>query len=77
MAVNFREATDALLAGVGKEELAKAMGKSVALIDQARLRDGAKARRNPPPDWEKIAARLAEQHAARLTRLATRLRGQS
>ena len=74
MAMNFRNATDELFAGVSEDELAKALSCSVALIRQARLREGAKARRTPPQGWELAVAKLAEQKGEKLKRLAAKLR---
>ena len=49
--MDFREATDGLFARIDHEELAKALGVSVASIRQARLRDDAQAYRQPPGEW--------------------------
>jgi transposase len=46
--MDFREATEYLYAGVSPQELAKALGVSVATVRQARLRPDAKAHRSPP-----------------------------
>lgn len=46
--MGFREATESLCAGVSHEELAKALGVSVATIRQARLRPDAAAHRPSP-----------------------------
>ena len=77
MAINFRKATDELLVPISHLELAKALGKSVPAIRQARLDQGAKAFRNPPAGWEPIVARMALQHGNRLLRLAIDLKEQS
>lgn len=74
MAKNFRKATDELFSVISHDELAKALGCSVATIRQARLDDAAKAHRNPPEGWEKVVAKLAEGKAGALARLATRLK---
>jgi hypothetical protein len=74
MTTRFREATDELFSGVDTETLAKALGCSVALINQARLREGAKARRAPPEGWEQAVSKIADQKAAKLMRLAKSLR---
>lgn len=72
--MDFIEATDILFAHVRQEELAEAMGISVASIRQARLSRQAKAYRNPPLGWEKAVIKLAEQHARQLSGLAEKLR---
>jgi|HubBroStandDraft_5_1064220.scaffolds.fasta_scaffold02831_7 hypothetical protein len=74
MVAKFRESTDELLNGIPDDEIAEALGCSVALVRQARLREGAKARRSPPAGWEIVCAKLAEQKAMRLNRLAAKLR---
>lgn len=71
---NFRDATDELFNGVSDIELADALGCSVASVRQARLREGALARRAPPKGWEAAVAKLADQKALRLTKLSTRLK---
>lgn len=58
--MDFREATNGLFAKVDHEDLAKALGVSVASIRQARLRLNASARRSPPVDWREAVIRLAE-----------------
>lgn len=72
--MNFKKATDDLFASISHDDLAQALGVSVATIRQARLGEEAKARRSPPPGWEKAILKLAEGHARRLQRLAERLR---
>ena len=74
MAITFRSATDELFACVSHQELAEALGVSVASVRQARLDPAAKARRNAPDSWEKAVRKLAEDRAARLARLAGRLK---
>src|SRR5437763_13145780 len=59
--MDFREATENLCAGVSHEELAAALGVSVATVRQARLRPDAKAHRSPPANWERAVIKLAEQ----------------
>lgn len=73
MTINFRDATDDLLASISHEELAKVLGVSVPTVRQARLDPAAKAHRNPPDGWEAKVARLARAKAASLARLADRL----
>jgi hypothetical protein len=74
MAKDFRKATDELFAVISHEELAKALGCSVATVRQARLDPAAKAHRNPPADWEKIVSKLAEGQGAHFKKLATKLK---
>jgi len=71
--MDFKKATDELMAGMTRAEIAEALGKSEATIRQARLDEGANARRSPPPGWEAVLAKLAKQRAAQLQRLADRL----
>ena len=73
MVMNFRKATDDLLAGVSHEELAKALGVSVATVRQARLANDAKAHRSPPEGWESVILRMAKQRADHYKRLVARL----
>lgn len=74
MSKDFRRATDELLYNVSHEELAKALGCSVATLRQARLAEGAKAHRKPPEGWEKVVAKLAENRSAAMAKLADRLK---
>jgi hypothetical protein len=71
--MNFREATESLCAGVSHEELAKALGVSIATIRQARLREGANARRAPPVSWRQAVVRLAECRIIEYERLISAL----
>ena len=71
--MDFKKATDELLATFSHEELAAALGVSVPTVRQARLDPSAKARRSPPEGWQRKVRRLAEQRAERLQRLAQRL----
>ena len=74
MAKSFRTATDELTAVISHEELAKALGCSVATLRQARLDESAKAHRKPPEGWETVVAKLARAKAVALARLATGLK---
>ena len=71
--MNFREATDELCDVVSHEELAKALGVSVATVRQARLRSDAKAHRSPPEDWKGAVTRLAKERLDHYRMLVTRL----
>ena len=72
--MDFKKATDELMAGLTRGQIAKALGKSEALIRQARLPPDNAAVRTPPQDWEKPLADLAEREGNRLLRLAKSLR---
>ncbi len=72
--MDFREATESLCAGISHEELAKALGVSVATIRQARLRPDAAAHRSPPANWKDAVIRLAEERERRYRHLLERLR---
>lgn len=72
--MDFKKASDQLLAGVSHEMLAKALGASVASVRQARLPTTAKAYRRPPEGWETAILRLADGRARHFTHLAARLR---
>ena len=72
MAEDFQSATDALLAAPKLEELAVAIGCSIASVKQARMK-AETGRRSPPPGWEAAVARLARQKAAQLQKLADKL----
>jgi hypothetical protein len=71
--MNFREATDDLCDAVSHEELAKALGVSVATVRQARLRSDAKAHRAPPGDWKRAVTSLAKQRVEHYRVLLERL----
>jgi transposase len=71
--MDFREATENLCAGVSHEELAKALGVSVATVRQARLRPDAKAHRSPPGHWKAAVIRLAEKRVSQYRRLLSQL----
>jgi flagellar biosynthesis regulator FlbT len=77
MAMNFRRATDELLANFSHEELAKALGVSVATVRQARLTEAAKAHRTPPPDWERVVLKLAGARMEHFQKLVNRLGAQA
>ena len=72
--MTFKDATDALMAGISTEEIAAAMKVSVQGIRMARSDEDSKSFRSPPQNWESAAARLAEKQAAKLMRLAAKLR---
>ena len=74
MSINFRQATDELFEVVTHEELADAIGCSVATIRQARRAEGTASYRSPPKGWEKAALKLAEQKADHFKRLVAKLK---
>lgn len=67
--MNFKKATDVLMAGMTRGEIAEALGCSEASVRQARLDDSAKAHRSPPEGWEARVAKLAAQRVEQLRRL--------
>jgi hypothetical protein len=67
--MNFREATDGLFSRVSHEDLARALGVSVASIRQARLNQHAGAHRTPPPNWEQAIAKIAENRIGHYRKL--------
>jgi hypothetical protein len=72
--MDFKKATDELCGSVSHEELALALGVSVATIRQARLQAVAKAHRNPPSEWKSAIIRLAEKRASDLAQLIDQLK---
>lgn len=68
--MDFRKATDKLLASVTLADLAAEMGVSIQAVRQARVADGSSSYRAPPPDWERAARALARKAATRYGRLA-------
>jgi sugar phosphate isomerase/epimerase len=74
MSINFRDATDKLFEVVTHDELAQALGCSVATIRQARRTEGTPAYRTPPKGWEKAVLKLAEERAEHFKRLIAKLK---
>ncbi len=72
--MEFKDAIEGLCAPVTHQDVADALGVSRATIRQAMLGEGAKARRNPPKGWEAAVSRLAKTQAARIEKLAKRLK---
>lgn len=72
--MNFKKATDELLASVTLDDLASALGASLQAVRQARAQEGTAGFRRPPAGWEGAAAKLARKQAAKLERLAVRLK---
>jgi len=71
--MDFRKATDELFASLAHEDLAKALGVSVATIRQARLGAHAGAHRAPPAKWESAVLELAKRRIDHLQRLVREL----
>lgn len=71
--MDFKKVTDELCSAVTHQDLADAMGTSVAAIRQARLSRKATAYRNPPAGWEKVALTLAKKRRDHFARLAEKL----
>jgi hypothetical protein len=72
--MNFKKATDELLASVTLADLAEALGVSVQAIRQARAAEATTAFRSPPIGWEVGVAKLASKRSGQLFRLSERLR---
>jgi len=71
--MDFRSATDELLAHPTLQDLADTLGASLQSIRQARADKNSAGYREPPTGWEKGTQMLAEKTAARYQRLAKRL----
>jgi hypothetical protein len=72
--MEFKDAIEGLCSTVTHQEVADALGVSRATVRQAMLAEGARARRRPPEGWEATVGRLAKAQAARLEKLAKRLK---
>lgn len=75
--MNFKKATDELLAGITLEDVAETLGVSVQAVRQARAAEGTTAHRSPPPGWQAGVARLANKRATQLSRLAAKIKQKS
>jgi hypothetical protein len=71
--MNFRQATDELIASLTLEDLATALGVSVQAVRQARAAKGSASHRPPPEGWERAVQRLAGVRGDQLMRLAKAL----
>lgn len=71
--MDFKKATDELFSQIDHDDLAKALGVSVATIRQARLGELAKAHRSPPRGWEQAVLKLAEKQLAQYQTLIRNL----
>lgn len=74
--MDFKKATTELITGIGIGDVAKTLGCAAASVRQARLPEGAKAKRKPPAGWEGPVATLAEREGNRLLRLSKALQRQ-
>jgi hypothetical protein len=73
MTLDFTAATDPLVSPIKLEDLAKAIGCSLASVKQARMAGEKDGKRAAPPGWEAAVARLARQKAVQLQKLADKL----
>ncbi len=71
--MEFRDAIDRLGERVTHEQVASALGVSVASVRQYRLSPDAKAHRSPPVGWRRVLARLARERGNELRALADEL----
>lgn len=71
--MDFKKASEELMAGMTRGQIADALGVSEATVRQARLDPSAKAHRSPPDGWEAVLARLARKRAESLQKLADKL----
>lgn len=73
--MDFTKATDKACEAITHVDIAEAAGVSVQTVRQARLSPESANHRPPPPGWQRVVARLAEERAGRLLELAKELRG--
>jgi hypothetical protein len=71
--MDYKRATDRLFDRITAEDLAAELGVSPNSIARARLDPATRGYRPPPAGWERGAARLAGEQAARLLRLQEEL----
>lgn len=71
--MDFRSAIDKLGERVTHEQVASALGVSVASVRQYRLSPDAKAHRTPPLGWQKVLAQLARERGREFNALADEL----
>ena len=72
--MDFREALDKLGERVTHEEVASALGVSVASVRQYRLSADARAHRSPPSGWPEVLSKLARERGEELIGLAEALK---
>jgi hypothetical protein len=71
--MNFKKATDELIAAITLEDLATALGVSVQAVRQARTAEGSSAHRPAPAGWQTATRNLATRRAKRLKKLSITL----
>ncbi len=71
--MNFKEATDDLFARVDHAEFASALGVSVPLVRQARLKGDAASHRTPPKHWHEAVIRMSEKRIMHYCNLIQRV----
>jgi hypothetical protein len=71
--VDYKRATDRLFERITAEDLAAELSVSQNAIARARLDPATRGYRPPPAGWERAAARLAGEQAARLLQLQEEL----
>jgi hypothetical protein len=71
--MDFKSATDKLMQGITREQIAEVLGKGLDSVRQARLDPAANAYRTPPSGWQGPLAALAEKEGNRLLRLSRAL----
>ena len=72
--MDFKEASDGLFDRVDHEDLAGALGVSIATVRQARLNLEAKAHRRPPEEWRNAIIGLAEERVGHYRKLIDNLK---
>lgn len=72
--MNFRQATDELIAGVTLEDLAKALGVSIQAVRQARATPESTSHRPPPVGWEGAVSKIAVEKQLYYKKLAEKVR---
>lgn len=72
--MDFKKATDELMAGLTRAQIAKGLGCSLSSVRQAKLGEDNAAYRSPPDGWQSKAAAMADREANRLQRLAKALK---
>jgi len=74
--MDFNKATDELMGGLTRADIAKGLGCSLSSVRQAKLGEGNAARRSPPQGWESKVATMAKKEGERLLRLSKALERQ-
>ncbi len=63
--MDFKTATDELIAGCSLNDVAEFLGVSASAVKQARLAPGIAGHRNPPPNWQYAVLLLANAQVRR------------